>query len=356
MLYLEMNQPIELKKEPPTRVSEWVDLVDEAVMRKRFEEAAGRCYTQLMKVLEELIPHGFKVGVKVSGTFLEQAERWGKWLLEELTSLVSRGAVELIAGPYFNSPPLLIPNDEFVDQVRLHVKKVEEVFGCKPRVFAGPYLAYSDEVGRLVSDELGFKAALTEGVAQVLAWRSPHFVYKHPARDLLLLPRDQTLSNEIAFGLGKWLTAAILAEKASHVEGHAVLLGVPAETFGLAIPATAGVFEFLRWLPRELAKYPWASFATPSEAIEKHEPIDVLSIPNPVSWLESGDLRLLSENLLQQVVLSLLTELRGLAAEKGYQKAWRLLTQSDLLLSLRNVSTAIRALKATCALREALAG
>jgi len=353
VFYLELHQPLELKREPPGRLGSWLELVDWDASRRRFEEAAGRCYAPLLKLLEELAPQGLRVAVRVSGLLLEQAERWGRGLVESLEGLASRGAVELVAGPHFNAAPAL-PIEELVEQTRLNAARLRELFGVEARVCANPYLAYSDDIGSALSDRLGARAVLAEGVRHLLAWRAPYFVYKHPSRALALLLRDPNLSNEVAFGLGRWLTASALAERASRAEGHVVVVGVPAETFGLAVPASSGAFEFLRWLPRELAKYPWVRFATPSEVVERYEPVDSLSVPAPVSWLEPGDLRPLTESPLQQAILSLLLELRGRAAEAGLEDAWRLLAQADYLLAARSVAAAARLLKAACALRSSL--
>jgi len=351
VLYLELHQPLELKREPPSRISSWLDLVDWGASRRRFEEAASRCYEPLLRLLDELATQGLRVAARVSGILLEQAERWGRSLLEAIGELVSKGVLELVAGPYFNTPPAL-PLEELVEQTQLHAAKLRELFGAETRVCANPYLAYSDDVGSALSDGLGARAVLAEGVHRLLAWRAPYFVYRHPSRSLVLLLRDPNLSNEVAFGLGKWFTASALAERASRAEGCVVVVGVPAETFGLAIPASSGAFEFLRWLPRELAKYPWVRFATPSEVIDRYEPVDVLSAPTAVSWLEAGDLRPLTESPLQQAILSLLLELREGATKAGLAEAWRLLTQADYLLASRSVAAALRLLKALCALRS----
>lgn len=354
VLYLEMHQPLLPRKEPPASVESWWDLTEVDASKAVFERALGSCYLPLLRTLEELAPSGVKVGLRVSGVLLESAEEWGKSLLERMASLISVEAMELVAGPYFNLPPFLFPADELVEQTRLHRAKLRELFGIEARTFAAPYLAYSDEVGRLVRDELNLRAVLAEGAAHVLAWRTPHFVYKHPSRDLTILIRDQETSNQVAFGLGKWLTAAYLAERASRIEGTTVVVAVPAETFGLSVPASAGAFEFLRWLPKELAKHPWIRFALPSDAAEK-EPVDVVSVPQPVTWLETKDLRSLTESAAQQLLLALLMELRG-RLRSELLAAWRFLAQADLLLASRSMEAALRLAKALCALRALVSG
>jgi len=349
VLYLEMHQPLVLRREPPAKVESWWDLTDVEASKAAFERAQGTCYLPLLRTIEELAPSGLKVGLRVSGVLLESAELWGKSLLEQLGSLVSIEAVELVAGPHFNLPPLIFPADELVEQVKLHRAKLKELFGVEAEVFAAPYLAYSDEIGRLVKDELNLRAVLAEGAMHVLAWRTPHFVYKHPSRDLSILVRDQEISNQVAFGLGKWLTAAYIAERASRIEGTTLVVAVPAETFGLSVPASAGAFEFLRWLPKEFAKHPWIRFATPSDAAGK-EYVDVLNVPQPVTWLESKDLRPLTESAAQQMLLALLTELKG-RVRRELLGAWRFLAQADLLLASRSMDAALRLAKALCALR-----
>ncbi len=350
VLYVEAHQPPVLRGEPPARPESPWSLIDVEATRSLFERALEQCYLPLLETLEELAPAGLKVGLRATGLLLEFAERWGGSLLELLSSLISKGVVEPVAGPYFNALPALLPAEELVEQVRLHQAKLRELFGLEAKVFAEPYLAYSDDVGQLVREKLGLRAALAEGAAQVLAWRTPHFVYRHPSVDLSILVRDHRLSDEVAFGLGRWFTAAHFAERVSKVEGTTVLVAVPAETFGLFVPAGAGAFEFLRWLPKELSRHPWVRPALPSEAAAR-EPVDVLSVPQPVTWLETKDLRPLAESPTQRLLLALLAEAREAAAEAGALDAWRLLTQADYLLASRDPDAALRLARALCALR-----
>ncbi|MEM2795450.1 MAG: hypothetical protein QXY49_06315 [Thermofilaceae archaeon] len=349
IVYLEAHQPLILRKQPRERVTSWLDLVDEHSSSSLFEIALKKSYEPLFKLLSELAPTGFKVGLRVSGILLDQAERWGKVFLEELASLVAKGVVDLVAGPYYNSITFLLSQDEYVEQVEMHVKKLVDLFGVRPKVLSNPYLAYSDEVGRLAYDKLEMQAVITEGASQVLGWRTPHFVYRHPVHQLKVLTRDPELSNEIAFGLGRWLRADFFTDKVTRVAGSVVLVGVPMETFGLSVPREQGAFDFLRWLPREVAKRHWVRVATPSEVAAK-EPVDLFTSFNVVTWLETKDLRPLTENPLQAALLSQLGDLREHARAAGLNEAWRLLTQVDLLYAARGVSTFTSVQKAMCAL------
>lgn len=346
-VYLEAHQPLILRKQPRERIASWLDLVDEQSSRALFETALRRSYEPLLKLLAELAPTGFRVGLRVSGTLLDQAERWGRVFLEELRSLVAKGVTDLVAGPYYNSLAFLLSQDEYVEQVEMHVKRLDELFGVRPKVLSNPYLAYSDEVGRLAYDRLGMRAVIAEGAPQVLGWRTPHFVYRHPIHQLRVLVRDSELSNEVAFGLGKWLRADFFADKVSRSAGSVVIVGVPAETFGLSVPREQGAFEFLRWLPRELAKHRWVRIAVPSEVAEK-EPVDLFSSPTVVTWLETKDLRSLTESPLQAALLSQLGDLREHARAAGLIEAWRVLTQADLLYAAKGVSAFASVQRAVC--------
>lgn len=354
IVHLELHRPLELRKDPPGRLRQWVDLVDESATKSHFSEAYNSCYSKLFKLLEELKPLGFKVSARVSGSLLEQAERWGRQLLDRLSSLLSLEVLELATGPYFNSPPLLVPPEEYVEQLITHAKRVEELFGVKPFLVSNPYMIYSDEVGELTAST-GVGAVLAEGTPRVLAWRAPHFVYKHPLRDICVLFRDHELSNKVAFGLGKWLTASVFAEEASKAQGHVVVVGVPAETFGLAVPESKGALDFLRWLPREVAKRPWVSFSTFRDVVALHEPVDAISVSCPVSWLETKDLKPLTDSPLQQLALSILAETWSGARDAGLIDAWRVLAQADLLLASSSVAASAKLVKALCSLRAAVA-
>ena len=356
ILYLEAHQPRRLRGIPPLKLGEADDLLDVELDRSLFEKVAERCYRPLLKLVEAS-ENGLKLALKVSGTLLEQMEAWGSDLLESLKSLVSAGRVELVAGPYYHSIASLIAPEELVEQTRMHVDLIDELMGVRPKVFSNPFLIYDDRVGQLVSEELGMSVVIAEGSPRVLGWRAPSYVYKSPASETRLLLRDYRLSDEVSFGLGRgYVRADSYATRVSRIEGQVVVVGLPAETFGEFIPAEAGAFEFLKWLPRELSKYPWVRFSTPSEAASKYEPVDELAVSQPVSWLEGKDLSALTGSPLQVAALEILRELRVKALSSGLARAWRLLSQADLLYSMRaSMGVFLKFERAACSLRSSIA-
>ncbi|RLF06418.1 MAG: hypothetical protein DRK00_01625 [Thermoprotei archaeon] len=356
VLYLEAHQPRRLRAQLSSRIVKADDVLDESLDRRVFERVAEKCYRPLLKLLESV--GGLRVAMKLTGTLLEQMESWGDDLIEMVRGLAWEGRIELVAGPYYNSVAGLVDEGELVEQTRRHVELLAELTGVRPACFANPYLIYYDEIGELVSRELGLRVIITEGSPRVLGWRAPSYVYKARASDARLLLRDYRLSDEVAFGLPRGqVRVDEYAAKVSRVEGQVVLVGLPAETFGEHAPASMEAFDFLRRLPSELSKYPWVRISTPSETVKRYKPVDELRVRQPVSWLEDKGLSTLTGSPLQVAAIEILRELMPRALASPLARAWRLLSQADILYSMRrDLKTFLEFERAACALRSSLEG
>jgi len=353
VLYLDAHQPRRLRRVPPKKLLRAEELLDEKLDKAVLERVAQTCYKPLLQLL--VSEKGLRLALRLSGTLLEQMEAWRPDLLELVKALARKGKVELVASPYYNSVASLIDAGEFVEQVKQHFKLLIELVGVKPRVFANPFLLYSNEVAWLVGEELGLDVVIAEACPRILGWRAPSYVYRAPKSRVKLLLRDYRLSDEVAFGLSTGLQASDYAAKVSRIEGQVVLIGFPAETFGEFIPAGAGVFEFLKGLPRELSRYPWMRISTPSETAHRYEPVDELNVQEPVTWFEGKNVSALTESPLQAAALEILRELMGKALSSSMARAWRLLTQADILYSMKSDISAFMAFeRAACALRSSL--
>ena len=73
----------------------------------------------------------------------------------------------------------LYSREEFVAQIQLHRRKIEELFGQTPTVFRNTELIYNNDVAHFVS-HMGYDAIVTEGADTILGYRSPNFVYRPP--------------------------------------------------------------------------------------------------------------------------------------------------------------------------------
>ncbi len=105
------------------------------------------------------------------------------------------------------------------------------------------------------------------------------------------------------------------------------------ETFGEHQWADTGIFDFLRHLPGEVLKHPDNNFLTPSEAIDRHEPVGEIDVPHMISWADTErDLSAWLGNAMQSNALNELYKLEGPVKEKGdpvLLDDWRKLTSSD---------------------------
>src|SRR5262249_26040419 len=141
----------------------------------------------------------FRCALSVTGTALEQMERWTPKALTGFRELVATGCVELVAETSHHSLAFLADKEEFRDQVRSHANRLEEVLGRSPESFRNTEFLYDDEVAR-EAEALGFSAMLGEGADHVLGARSTHRVWRpNGTRRLRVLLRDYRRSDDIAF-------------------------------------------------------------------------------------------------------------------------------------------------------------
>jgi len=342
--YFQVHQPYRLRDYgvfDVGRRSDYFDAkLDEAVLRK----VAAKCYGPMNALVEELVARTdgrFRASYSITGTALEQLERWAPDVIESFRRLASSGAVEFLAETYYHSLAFVGSRDEFDEQVELHAAAMQRVLGVRPRVFRNTELIFSNAVARRVHD-LGFAGVLAEGADRVLGSRSPHFAYTaHGAPDLPVLLKSYRLSDDIAFRFGNrgwegWpLTADKFAGWLQRVNGcgETINLFMDYETFGEHQWAETGIFEFMRALPDAVLAHRDMRFATPSEVIASCAPRGELDVPNFVSWADSErDLSAWLGNAMQKEALRALYALRGDVRASGDARAledFRRLTTSD---------------------------
>ncbi len=307
------------------------------------EKVAGKCYLPANATLLENIKNNpeFKVSFSISGVALEQFEKYAPEVIESFKNLMNTGNVELLSETYYHSLASIYSEEEFVNQVNLHRKKIQDIFGVTPSVFRNTELIYSNEIAKMAG-KMGYKGILAEGADHILGWRSPAFVYK-PAgvENIKLLLKHYRLSDDIAFRFSQqswksWpLTAPKFADWVSSHNGNGdtINLFMDYETFGEHQWEDTGIFEFLHYLPEEILKNPDNNFATPSEIIDRYETKGELDVPYYVSWADiERDLSAWTGNDLQKEALNTLYALGKEIIHIDDQKLiedWRRLQTSD---------------------------
>ena len=294
--YFQVHQPDRLRQFRFFDIGNDFHYLDDFSNRTIVRRVAERCYLPANKMLHDLILRhngAFKVAFSISGTAIEQFERYVPEVIDSFKALAATGCVEFLSETYSHSLASLASMTEFKKQVKQHADLMKRLFGVKPTVFRNTELIYSDMIGAAVAD-MGYEVMLTEGAKHILGWKSPNFVYANAVNPRMkVLLRNFTLSDDIAFrfsdkGWNSWpLTAEKFADWAvSALEKDDVLnLFMDYETFGEHQRSASGIFDFMNALPAAVLSRNLA-FCTPSEAARTYQPVAPLHVPYPISWAD----------------------------------------------------------------------
>jgi alpha-amylase len=265
---------------------------NERIMHKVAEKSYLPTNRRLLQLLNN--HPEFKLSLSITGTAIEQMEAWAPAALQSFKELCATGRVEIVAETYHHSLAFFYSREEFEEQVKMHERKVQEVFGQTPKVFRNTELAYNNDLAYW-ADQAGYKGILAEGWDKVLGWRSPNFVYQPTyTENIRLLMKNYKLSDDIAFRFGDrgWAGWPLTADKFSHWlnstdEATNFNLFMDYETFGEHQWDETGIFEFLAHLPNEWLKQEGNTFMTVSEVIDSFEPVDRVDTPQTITWADT---------------------------------------------------------------------
>ena len=296
-LYFQVHQPNRLRLYRFFDIGKDSHYYDDFANRTILRRVAQKCYLPMNALLLELIEANkgaFKVAFSISGSVLEQFDRYAPEVIESFRKLAQTGSVEFLSETYYHSLASLASPIEFKNQVLKHKEAIEHYFGVTPKAFRNTELIYSDAIGEMVYD-MGFKTMLTEGAKHVLGWKSPNFVYScAQAKNLKLLLKNSSLSDDIAFrfsdrGWSEWpLTGEKYLSwiKTAAQNDDIVNLFMDYETFGEHQKAASGIFDFMKFFPEVVLKDGEFEFVTPSQATKKHRPVAELDVMDPISWAD----------------------------------------------------------------------
>ncbi len=348
IFYFQVHQPFRLRPYSVLDIGQRDDYFDEGLNRAVLRKVAEKCYFPTNRLFLDLIEENegsFRIAYSISGTAVEQFKRYAPEVLDSFKDLAATGCVEFLGETYYHSLAYLFDQEEFIDQVLMHRRLMEEEFGFSPITFRNTELIYQNSLTDLVWDQSGFKVILAEGADRVLDWRSPLYAYQDYNQNLYVLLKSYSLSDDIAFRFSdrgwvewplsvdkfvSWVDKLGLIEK----DGKTLFLNLfmDYETFGEHQWAETGIFEFMRALPQAILKAPHMGFAWPSDVIDmvNYRP-EALSVPQPVSWADTErDLSAWMENDLQKNALESYYRLLGRIKAQG---------RTDLLPNARLLST-----------------
>ncbi len=341
--YFQIHQPFRLKRYRFFDIGNdhyyYDDFQNEEIMHR----IAERCYIPANRAILDMINSSgkkFKVAFSISGTALEQMEVYAPEVIDSFKELAATGNVEFLTETYAHSLSSLGDPEEFKDQVKKHQEKIRLMFGVKPKVFRNTELIYSDEIAELIYD-LGFKGMLTEGAKHVLGWKSPNYVYSSCIEpQLKLLLKNDRFSEDLSirFNDYTWSEYPLTADKfmswinATPDSEQIINLFMNYEVLGSLHPAESGIFDFFKALPRYAAEKN-ISFSTPSEVFNLLKPVDCVSVPYPMSWVdEEKDTGSWLGNVLQQEAFRKINDIGErvrLAQDRRLRQDWNYLQSSD---------------------------
>ena len=267
--YFQVHQPYRLRMYTvfDTGNNYFDDKNNEKIMKK----VAEKCYIPANKILLKLIKKNkgrFKIAFSITGTAIEQMQKYAPEALESFKRLAETGCVEFLSETYHHSLAFIYSKEEFIENIKLHEELMKKTFNQVPTIFRHTELIYNNDLAKAAED-LGYKGILAEGADHLLGWRSPNYVYTpENCKKIKLLLKDHKLSDDIAVRFSNKehpLTVKKFASWINAIEGDVVNLFMDYETFGEHQGKETGIFEFLEKLPDELLKN--NNFITPSEAI-----------------------------------------------------------------------------------------
>ncbi len=342
-LMFEVHQPFRLKLDG----SGYDDSLNENI----FRNVAHKCYYPATSMFLELVDtyrkekRPFRLSFSITGTWMEQAEKWEPDLLEMFRSFPKRN-VEFLAETYYHSlSSLWVDLSEFEEQVKMHKRAVKDYFGRRARVFRNTELIYNNRIAEKVR-EMKFSGMVTEGVPYLLGWRKPTYLYRSLS-GLPLLLRHRSLTDDVGYRFSaRWwsewpLTADKYATWLAMEEGDVINIYMDYETIGEHQWEDTGIFLFFRYLPEEAVRR-GLEFTTPSESIKRYRPVGELDVfeYSTISWADmemdvsawlGNDMQLLIFNELQAMEKDIKRR-----RDKDLLMRWRKMLTSD---HLHNVST-----------------
>ena len=343
--YFQIHQPFRLRRYRFFDIGNNHYYYDDFQNEEIFHRISEKCYLPANRAIMEMIRKSggkFKVAFSISGTALEQMEIYAPEVIDSFRELAGLGCVEFLAETYAHSLASIGDPEEFKAQVRMHTEKVKALFGVEPKVFRNTELIYSDDISELVY-ELGFEGMLTEGAKHVLGWKSPNYVYASAIRpQLKLLLKNDRFSEDLSirFDDHSWKEYPLTADKyisaiSATAEGEKIINAfMNYEVLGSMHAANTGIFDFFKALP-QYAERNDITFSLPSEIFAQTRPVDSISVPYPMSWVdEEKDCSSWLGNVLQQEAFRKLNEISErvrLCENRRIKQDWIYLQSSDHL-------------------------
>ncbi len=339
-MYFQVHQPRRLRKYQVFDIGVRHDYFDDHKNKEILKKVSSRCYLPANRIILDLIKkYDFKVAFSITGTALEQFEKYAPEVLDSFKELAKTGNVEFLAETYYHSLSYIYSREEFDRQLDMHIAKVKKLSGKRPAVFRNTELIFNNELAAYI-EKKGFQAVLSEGADHILGWKSPNYVYSPSGtKKIKLLVKNYKLSDDIAFRFSnkRWEEFPLTPEKfttwLNDSNGEIINLFMDYETFGEHQWKESGIFDFLEKFPREFVKTPENKFMMPSDVLKAYRSRGEIDMPGFVSWADADrDLSAWLGNPMQDNAIKELYMIEKAVKETKDKKLiddWSNLTTSD---------------------------
>ncbi|MDE6176683.1 MAG: polysaccharide deacetylase family protein, partial [Paramuribaculum sp.] len=157
--YFQIHQPFRLKRYRFFDIGNdhyyYDDFANDDIVTRIARDSYIPAAERLLKMIKES-DGAFRCAISITGTAIEQFERYVPEFIDLLKSLAETGKVEFLAETYAHSLSSLIDPEEFTEQVKAHDDKIFELFGVKPTVFRNTELIYCDDLAPQIH-AMGYK-------------------------------------------------------------------------------------------------------------------------------------------------------------------------------------------------------
>jgi len=342
--YFQVHQPFRIKNYSFFDIGNSHEYEDDLKNHEILNKVADKCYIKTNQKMLELIKRHegkFKISYSISGTAIEQFEKYRPDVLQSFIDLANTGCVEFLSETYNHSLSFIFSKTEFKRQVEKHAAMIKKHFNQVPKVFRNTELIYNNELANYVQN-MGYKGIICEGVDRLLNGRTPNFIYQPAGSgNIKLLLKNHRLSDDIAFRFSDkgWTEFPLTAEKfkswihdiAGH--GETINLFMDYETFGEHQWESTGIFNFLNQLPTEILKHPDFNFKTPTEVINSFPVRGIYDVHDFCSWADTErDLSAWLSNSMQKEAIKQIYSIEQevlSCGDPGIIKVWERLQTSD---------------------------
>jgi alpha-amylase len=295
--YFQVHQPFRLRNYSFFDIGQSYIYEDDKKNEEIMNKVSEKCYLKTNRKMLELIQRHqgkFRISYSISGTAIEQFEKYRPDVLQSFIDLANTGCVEFLSETYSHSLSFIFSKDEFRRQVEKHATVIKKYFNQTPKVFRNTELIFNNELASYI-EGMGYEGIVCEGVDRLLGSRTPNYLYNSVnTSKLKLLLKNYRLSDDIAFRFSDrgWKEFPLTVDKYKEWvfkvagNGETINLFMDYETFGEHQWESTGIFNFLDSLPGEILKHPDFDFKTPSEVIAAYPARDTYDAHNFISWAD----------------------------------------------------------------------